>query len=83
MTERQSPARFLSGVTLLGPNEAGAMGCSTASTRPRRPGSLQTPAQPYLIDLPIGAIANKLHQLKDSCRILREKEEQAFNALDF
>lgn len=44
VTKRQSPARFLSGLTLLGPNEAGAMGCSTSSTRPRRPGSLQTPA---------------------------------------
>lgn len=31
---------------------------------------------PYLIDLPIGTVANKLHQFKDSCRILGEKEEE-------
>ena len=37
---------------------------------------------PYLIDLPIGTVANKLHQFKDSCRILGEKEgerEKKFN----
>lgn len=28
----------------------------------------------YLVDLPIGAISNKLHQLKDTSWVLRERE---------
>lgn len=29
----------------------------------------------YLIDLPVGTIANELYQFKDSCRILGEKKK--------
>lgn len=31
---------------------------------------------PYLIDLPVGTIANKLHQFKDSRRILEENKKK-------
>lgn len=44
---------------------------------------LQTSVQSYLIHLPVCAIANKLHQLKDSRRILGEKEERPFNKAYF